>query len=232
MSAYSSRFAAMVARTRRAGRLPPDERRAAIVAATLPLVLRHGAGVSTRQIAEAADVAEGTIFRVFPDKDALMCAVTARAFDPEPTLCELADVDRDQPLPDRLVAVVQIMQRRLTGVFGLLDALGLSEPPKERREGEPRRPAPSTMNDAFRAAVVDVVGPDRHQLRVPPIELAHVLRLLVFSGTHPRITDGRPLRADQIVAILLDGLRCRPGTATDPSALRPTGRELVRTIEE
>jgi hypothetical protein len=41
---------------------------------------------------------------------------------------------------------------------------------------------------------------------VPAAELAHVLRLLVFSGTHPMISDGRPLTPEQIVAILLDGL--------------------------
>jgi AcrR family transcriptional regulator len=199
----------MVARERRARRLPPEERRAAIVAATLPLVLRHGAAVSTRRIAEAAGVAEGTIFRAFCDKDALMRAVTAEAFDPEPALRELADVDRDQPLDDRLVAVVEILQRRLAGVFGLIDTLGMHGAPPEPGEGCRQ---PSTMNDAFCAAVVDVVGPDRRQLRVPPTELAHVLRLLVVAGAHPRIADGRPLAAADIVAILLDGLRCDGAT--------------------
>ena len=42
-----------------------------IVAATLPLLLEHGELVTTRQIAEAAGIAEGTIFRVFADKDEL-----------------------------------------------------------------------------------------------------------------------------------------------------------------
>ncbi|NMI01496.1 TetR/AcrR family transcriptional regulator [Pseudonocardia acidicola] len=208
--------------------MPPDERRAAIVDATLPLVLQHGAGVSTRQIAEAAHVAEGTIFRVFPDKDALMHAVTEKAFDPGPALRELSEVDRDQSLRDRLVAATRILQRRLSGVFGLLDALGLNRPPGGARC---RAQAPSTMNDAFRAAIVDLIGPDEHRLRVSAAELAHVLRLLVVSGTHPRITDGRPLAAEEIVAVLLDGLR-RPGTPAAPSALRPTGRESVTMIED
>jgi hypothetical protein len=37
-----------------------------------------------------------------------------------------------------------------------------------------------------------------------------VLRLLVFSGTHPGITDGRLLTAREITGIVLDGVRTRP----------------------
>jgi AcrR family transcriptional regulator len=185
--------------------MAPDERRAAIVDATLPLVLRHGAAVSTREIAEAADVAEGTIYRVFPDKDALLAAVMEKAFDPEPTLRELAAIDRGLPLRDRLVDGVLIMQGRLNGVFGLIDALGWTGPPKGHAHRSPR-----AMSDAHRAAVIDLIGPDSGELRVDTAQFAHILRLLVFSGTHQRITHGHPLTAEQIVSILLDGLLARP----------------------
>ena len=60
---------------KRATALPADERRTMIVEATLPLLLRHGEMVTTRQIAEAAGIAEGTIFRVFADKDAVIGSV-------------------------------------------------------------------------------------------------------------------------------------------------------------
>jgi AcrR family transcriptional regulator len=190
--------------------MAPDDRRAAIVAATLPLVLRHGYAVTTRQIAQAAGIAEGTIFRVFPDKESVVQAVVADAFDPAPTLRDLAAVDRALPLRERLTAAVTVLQRRLTDVFGLLNALGWTGPPhREGRAagpGPPGRANPPEINERFRAAVVDLVGPDACRLRVPAAELAHVLRLLVFSGTHPLIADGRQLSAEQIVTVLLDGL--------------------------
>lgn len=201
----------MVARSPRARRLPPEERREALINATLPLVLWHGPGVTTRQIAEAADVAEGTIFRVFDDKEALIRAVVARAIDPSGTLRDLEAIDLALPLRARLEAAVAIMQSRLQGVFALIDALGLLGPPHKDRHDEHRH---RTMNDQFREALVDVVGDDRAQLRVPAAELAAVLRLLVFSATHPRISDGNPLTPRQIVGIVLDGLLDHPGGTT------------------
>jgi AcrR family transcriptional regulator len=191
--------------------MAPEDRRAAIVAATLPLVLEHGAGISTRQIAEAADVAEGTLFRVFPDKDALMNAVLREGLDPTSTLRAIDRIDRGLPLRERLEAAVEILAARLRGVVGLLDALGIHGPPSEAdRAACERPPSPTALNDQLRAAVVDLVGPDQDQLRIPADELAHATRLLVFSSSHPMINDGRALSAGSIVAILLDGLLARP----------------------
>src|SRR5690606_7898091 len=59
----------------RATPLPPEDRRQAIIEAVVPLLIEHGPTATTRQIAEAAGVAEGTLFRVFPDKRALLFAV-------------------------------------------------------------------------------------------------------------------------------------------------------------
>jgi AcrR family transcriptional regulator len=199
--------------TGRGRRLPPDERRAALVDAALPLVLRHGAGVSTRQIAEAAGVAEGTIFRVFPDKEALVRAVVGAALDPGPLRDAIRAIDPDRPLRDRLVAVVALLQERLSGVFTLFDALG-ARPPARDGAGHGHQ-HPRALNEAVHAAVVEVVGADADRLRVPAGELARLLRLLTFSATHPRVCDGAPLTAEQVVDVLLDGVLTRPDRAGD-----------------
>lgn len=210
--------------------MAPDDRRAAIVAATLPLVLRDGPSVSTRQIAEAAGVAEGTIFRVFPDKDALMRAVLEKGFDPQGTLDALAAVDRGMPLRERLVTTVTILQDRLRSAFGLLGALGLQGPPPQPAEHRVRDHA--KMNEAFRVAVADVIGRDSGLLRVPATEFAQVLRLLTFSATHPRISDGTPMTPDAIVDVVLDGMRAAPGPrAHDDPAGAPAADHHARTIE-
>src|SRR5205807_8072614 len=100
----------------RAVALPADERRRMIVEATLPLLLQNGEMVTTRQIADAAGIAEGTIFRVFEDKDELIGALIERALDPEPLEEALRTIDFAQPLDRCLQSAVVIIQQRVVDV--------------------------------------------------------------------------------------------------------------------
>ena len=70
----------------RANPLPLDERRAALIAATVPVLERFGLDVSTKQIADAAGIAEGTIFRAFATKDELLDLLADAAFAQIPLL--------------------------------------------------------------------------------------------------------------------------------------------------
>jgi hypothetical protein len=79
-------------------------------------------------------------------------------------------------------------------VFGLFDALGWIRPPEP--DGAGRRPdPPAGIDDAFRAATVDIVGRDAPMLRVPAAELAHVLCLPTpqapLHPSAPTTTEGQ-----------------------------------------
>ncbi len=188
--------------SRRARPLPPHARRAALIGATLPLIRKHGIDVSTRQIAAAAGVAEGTIFRVFPDKDSLIQATVDAAFDPAPVVAALERVAASAPLTERLTAIVRIVQAWLTTVINLMMVLRGS-----RAFGDKphlRRPRAS---DVIGATIARLIEPDRAQLRVPAAQVARLLLLLLFSGSHPAIADGKLLTPEEIVGVILDGVR-------------------------
>jgi AcrR family transcriptional regulator len=182
----------------RAKALSPEERRAEIVAATLPLVLTHGAGVTTRQIAEAAGIAEGTIFRVFPDKESLLAAVFESALDPTTADGALAAIDPALPLEDRLVAAVDILRRRVADLWQLRTALGMLQ-----GETSVHHKAPDLV------PLATVFEPDRDRIRRDPLAAAHVLRGLTIATTHPALVLDEPLTSEEIVTLFLDGIRAR-----------------------
>ncbi len=186
---------------RRASPLKPDDRRAALVAATLPLLLEHGPAVSTRAIAEASGVAEGTLFRVFPSKEALVQAAIASALDERPLLAELAAVDRALDLRGRLELVTGLLQLRTAGVVRLMMAIGPQlRPPQEGCS------TPQHRGEVVTAAVAALIEPDAARLRVSPRELAALLRQLTFGNAHPANRDSAPMTAAQLVAVLLHGV--------------------------
>jgi AcrR family transcriptional regulator len=189
-----------------------------LVATTLELVLASGGDVSTRQIAEAAGVAEGTIFRVFDTKEELLRAAWASAFDPSALVDQLAKVDRGAPLEDRLVLAVEALQAHVRRVIRVLYALrSLREPVirPERAAGPPGHRHPDDA-EAILASLVELIEPDAGQLRFEPNEAARRLHMVTFAGSHPMITHGQPLTAPEIVSLLLDGIR-GPGSAGVPS---------------
>ena len=191
-----------------------------LVATTLELVLASGADVSTRQIAEAAGVAEGTIFRVFDTKEELLRAAWASAFDPSALVAELEKVDPTAGLEDRLVAAVEALQAHVRRVIRVLYALRSAREPGMRpeRPGGPGAHRHPDDAEPILAALVGLIEPDAGQLRFEPKEAARRLHMVTFAGSHPMITHGQPLTAPEIVSLLLDGLRT-PAHSVVPAVL-------------
>lgn len=180
-------------KTKRATALPPDARRSMIVAATLPLLLEHGDRVTSRQIAEAAGIAEGTIFRAFADKDEIIAAVVEAALDPLPLEAALTDIPRDLAFEAALAAAVVIMQQRVIDTWRLVSSVGT------RFHEMTRRP----MADSD--ALVRMFEANRAQITVEPIVAARLLRALTLSTTHPMLA-GEPRTPDELVQLFLHGV--------------------------
>lgn len=183
----------------RAVALPVDERRRMIVDATFPLLLENGEMVTTRQIADAAGIAEGTIFRVFADKEALIGAVIERALDPGPLEQALREIDPDQTFELRLEAATAIIQQRVADIWRLMSSVG------------PRFHPRTPVRPVVTGALVDLLSADRHRLAMEPVTAARMLRALTLAVTHPMLVD-EPMPTAQIVKLFLYGISVREQT--------------------
>jgi AcrR family transcriptional regulator len=184
--------------------MAPEERRAALIMATIPLLHEHGIDVSTRQIAEAAGVAEGTIFGVFENKNSLVVCSVIKALDPQPTIDALAAIDRSAPLRERMVLAAELMHVRFADHAQLMTAIR-----KLIIAGEGSADARGRMaasREQTQAALAAVIEPDAALLRRSPGSVARML--LLFCGAHSYGPFGDPdgFNSEEAVSLLLDGL--------------------------
>lgn len=184
--------------------MTPDGRRAQLEGAAIDVLRDKGLAATTKEIAEHAGVAEGTIFRVFDTKDDLVQAALIRAFDPTSLVEHLQAINAEQPLRQRLIAMVGAQQQHLTELFGLMAAVGMVRPPESLRHHG--HEAHGDAQSHVHGAMLALIESDADRLRIPPHDLLRLLRMLTFAGSHKHIAHGDLLTPDQIVDVLLDGV--------------------------
>ncbi|GGP43264.1 TetR/AcrR family transcriptional regulator [Saccharothrix coeruleofusca] len=189
--------------------MSPEDRREAIVQATTPLLYQHGANVTTSQIARAAGIAEGTVFRAFKDKQELIsaCVHTALAADAELDLIERIEPAR--PLPERLSWAISAVSGYLERVWALASVLRDSgyHPHDDRHEHDQERPGPEQQMQRISRGVAALFEPDADRLRVDPALAARLLLGLVFTNRMQGKGFGEAqAENDQLVELFLHGV--------------------------
>ncbi len=199
--------------TPRAAPMCPEDRRRTIIEAVRPLLIEHGDRLTTRMIAEAAGIAEGTIFRVFADKDALLHAVAADTLDPADADDQLrAALHGCVDLSAKVRVAADLMLHRSDQVVAVMMALRKQWMAAHLRlhEQADRSPGPPQyVVDAHRALLerlTEVFEPHRDELDVPPERAALMLRTLVIGSRHPGVGSEDRLDADEIAEVLLNGI--------------------------
>ena len=194
--------------TRRARPLPPQQRRQALIDAALRLIREHHRLPTTREIAQEAQVAEGTIFGVFTTKDDLFAAAVDNAFDPTSFHRALAEIDRYADRDRVLLDMVTVLQDRFLEIFDLMGVVGMAGPPERFRDPDKQR-----ADEQESARLIDhLLQPHADTFTVPVEQVARLVRLLTFSGSNTHIGDGQLLTPEEIVRTVLYGVADGPAS--------------------
>ena len=185
--------------------LAPEARRKSIIDAVIPLLLENGPNVTTAQIAEAAGIAEGTIFRVFPDKTSLLFEAVKASFDPAPELDQLARIERDLPLEVKLRKTAAILIKRSERVHALVSVLRSLPPPEHSAFHDAHKNAIGA-NSLLLWGVTRVFQDHSSQLAVEPARAAAAFRGLLFAVSFPLNDPAELMTADEAIEVLISGV--------------------------
>ncbi|MBN9169668.1 MAG: TetR/AcrR family transcriptional regulator, partial [Microbacterium sp.] len=185
----------------RAQPMSPDARRAMIAEQAVPLFLEHGAGLTTRQLAEHLGIAEGTIFRAFGDKESLVRAAVQTFFEQGRQRMAGGIVDPSLPLEEKVAAVVSGARTWMRSMFRMLSLVDRSEVPELMS---------NRSDDAYRAAIAAAFAPDAEALRIPAERLGSVMRIANIAATAARFDEHAALSDDELVDFILYGIAGAP----------------------
>ena len=197
--------------------MAPEDRRQAIVGALIPLLVERGGDVTTKEVARAAGIAEGTIFRVFPDKRAMLLAAAEEAINPaggeEAFDAALAGVTE---LREGVIVVTRRVLDRMRLTMSVMMAVRpqlIAAFHEEQAAGrKPEIGPPAFVMKAqqdLHHRLTRLFEPYADRLAVDPDTAATALRSLIFGAHRPELGMTPSLTPDQIADLLLGGVLSR-----------------------
>ncbi len=191
--------------------MPPLERRATILDAAVPMVATPGLTFTTQEVADAAGIAEGTLFRVFPTKADLVQAVIEQVLDPT-TVCRQLSQLRPNSLDEAVSQVIDLLGssvKNTSAFFASLHARGEKPPTPPAGDDctrDQHRTAQERRAQQVHEAITTVLQPFAADLRTTPEVAASHLRTLVMAIHHPFLSDRSITDGDEVTALLLHGI--------------------------
>ena len=175
-----------------------------MIAATRQLILDHGPEVTTRQVAEAAKVAEGTLFRVFPTRRDLIAATIADHLCPE-RLADIFAAASPTTTIDETTEVCLSTAADYVTTFGCFI-------PRPHRGGDQDEIRFRIM-ELWEARVCDIanwirdrLAPHEAELNIPVKDFAHLVITLAMGYAHGKSPD-TSLTPATLARLALDGAR-------------------------
>ena len=176
----------------RAKPMSAEDRRQAIIEATTDLVLEHGTAATTRQIADACGIAEGTLFRVFQSKDEILAAVVEHLLDPRRVIGEIEAVAPTESAANTVRALAAVIGESTSRIRAVMMALHAAQNDTDRR-GNHHGPRDKNKffddQAAVGAAMARVLACHEDELRVDPETSAAFIRMTVFAGNLPMVSQ-------------------------------------------
>lgn len=188
----------------------------------MPLVAERGADVTSRELADAAGVAEGTLFRAFGDKLCLVGEVALtgllRVSDPAVTRADLESIDPRMPLVDRVSQVIERGQRRSdeAGAWVMVlrflhtrEGVDERDPAHQERAQEMRSrlmAQQETRRTVIEEALERLLAQELDHLRVPTEVAVSLIEAAATTHRPGLEREGPPLPADVLADALVHGI--------------------------
>jgi AcrR family transcriptional regulator len=195
----------------RSSPMPAADRRRAILDVVVPLLVAKGSALTTAEVARAAGIAEGTIFRVFPDKCALIYEAVKATMDPAPVADAIRAIGPSASMTAQLAEAVRVLRDHFNRMSSLGESLrSVAAPPGAQKRDVGRLIKESST--VISAALLELFERHRAALRVSPATATAAFRGLVFASAHPLLPPRERLAMEETVSILLSGIAKHEGT--------------------